>query len=108
MALASVVILDEQKSKISIIVAACLDCGAGNDPGEGGREGGGQGDGKGAMGRGSGMGRREKLRWGDGGGAMGRRRRRVRWRRAGKRQEWEGKGDPGGWTTRTSGVGRGR
>ena len=34
-------------------------------------------------------------------------RRRGRWRRAGKGQEWEGKGEAGGWTRR-SGVGRGR
>ena len=34
-------------------------------------------------------------------------RRRGRWRRAGKCQEWEGKGEAGGWTRR-SGVGRGR
>ena len=33
--------------------------------------------------------------------------RRGRWRRAGKGQEWEGKGEAGGWTRR-SGVGRGR
>ena len=33
-------------------------------------------------------------------------RRRGRWRRAGKGQEWEGKGEAGGWTRR-SGVGRG-
>ena len=45
-------------SKNSITVVACLDCGAGNDPGEGGQEGGGQGDGEGAMGRGG-------LGWGD-------------------------------------------
>ena len=49
------------------------------------------------------MGRWERLRWGD--GEMGRR--RGRWRRAGKGQEWEGKGEAGGWTRR-SGVGRGR
>ena len=34
-------------------------------------------------------------------------RRRGRWRRAGKGQEWEGKGEAGGWTRR-SGVVRGR
>ena len=33
-------------------------------------------------------------------------RRRGRWRRAGKGQEWEGKGEAGGWTRR-SGVGGG-
>ena len=43
MALASDVILDEQMSKNSIIVVACLDLGAGNDPGEGGQEEGGAG-----------------------------------------------------------------
>ena len=37
-------------------------------------------------------------------GAMGRR--RGRWSRAGKGQEWDGKGEAGGWTRR-SGVGRG-
>ena len=62
MALASDVIIDEQMSKNSIIVVACLDGGAGNDPGEGGQEGGGQGDWEGE----TGMGRRERLRWGDG------------------------------------------
>ena len=41
--LASDVILDEQMSKNSIIVVACLDWGTGNDPGEGGQEGGGAG-----------------------------------------------------------------
>ena len=59
MALASDVILDEQMSKNSITVVACLDWGAGNDPGEGGLEGGGQGDGEGAM-------RRGRLGWRDG------------------------------------------
>ena len=34
-------------------------------------------------------------------------RRMGRWRRAGKGQEWVGKGEAGGWTRR-SGVGRGR
>ena len=34
-------------------------------------------------------------------------RRRGRWRRAGKGQEWEGKGEAGEWTRR-SGVVRGR
>ena len=51
------------------------------------------------------MGRQERLRWEMGRGAMGRG--RGRWRRAGKDQEWGGKGEAGGWTRR-SGVVRGR
>ena len=38
-------------SKNSITVVACLDLGAGKDPGEGGQEGGGRGDGEGEVGK---------------------------------------------------------
>ena len=96
MALASDVILDEQMSKNSITVVACLHRGAGNDPGEGGQEGGGREMGRGQWGGGDWdgeTGETEMGRWG-GGGEGGEELARAR---SGKERRWEGGQEGVGW-----------